>query len=205
MRRLRRCAGTLLYLAVLAATHIVLFQLLTPARRHSVLEAISTNLDGMNGTAPFRLVASALVIDVSGTPLDQILIVGVGIAACLGALEYRLGTLHAFGIFAGVHIVASLIVLSVAAMAVHTGRYPAEIKHDLDYGVSFGALGTIGAVTWLLPKWLRFPWAAVAVLFPLTAATWYGWLPDYSTVGHVLSAALGVTLSVFYVRHAITR
>jgi hypothetical protein len=91
------------------------------------------------------------------------------------------------------------------AFATHTGRYPDEIRYELDYGVSFGALGAIGAVTYLLPKWLRIPWAVIAVLYPLTAADWYGHLPDYSTLGHVLSAATGVALSLLWLRKSDTR
>ncbi|GAA2432653.1 hypothetical protein GCM10010191_53360 [Actinomadura vinacea] len=202
MRYLRRCQGTASYLVLLLATHIIVFRVLSSDERQRVLEAISTNLAAMNWTAPFRLMASALVVDTSGTVLDQILIVGLGIAVCLTWLEYRLGMIRAFGIFATVHVLATLLVLAVVAFAVHTGRYPDEVRHDLDYGVSFGSIGAIGAVTWLLPKWARLPWAVVAVLYPLTAATWYGWLPDYSTAGHVLSGAIGVALSGLVVREA---
>lgn len=194
MHLLRRTAGTASYLAFLLATHIIVFRLLSADTRQNVLAAISTNLADMNWTAPFRLVASALVVNPSGTILDQILIVGLGIAVCLGTLEYRLGRLRAFTIFATAHVLATLLVLAVVAAAVHAGRYPDEVRHDLDYGVSFGSIGAIGAITWLLPKWLRIPWAAIAVLYPLTAADWFGWLPDYSTVGHVLSGAIGVAI-----------
>ncbi|MFC5753636.1 rhomboid-like protein [Actinomadura rugatobispora] len=203
MRFLRRCAGTASYLVFLLGTHVIVFRVLSADDRRRVLEAISTNLADMtNWTAPFRLVASALVVDTSGVVLDQILIIGLGIAVCLSWLEYRLGTLRAFGIFATAHVLATLLVLGVVAYAVHAGHYPDEVRHDPDYGVSFGSIGAIGAVTWLLHKWLRIPWAAVAVLYPLTAATWYGRLPDYSSVGHVLSGAIGVALSVLVVRKA---
>ncbi|XVQ09870.1 rhomboid-like protein [Spirillospora sp. CA-255316] len=206
MRFLRRCAGTASYLAFLLATHIIVFRVLSEDQRQRVLEAISTNLADMNDwTAPFRLVASALVVDTSGTFLDQILIVGLGIAVCLSWLGYRLGALRAFAIFGTAHVLATLLVLGAVAYAVHSGLYPDEVRHDLDYGVSFGSIGAIGAVTWLLPTWVRIPWAVVAVLYPLTAATWYDWLPDYSSVGHVLSGAIGVALSALVVREARAR
>ncbi|MFF5258214.1 rhomboid-like protein [Actinomadura viridis] len=197
---LRRNAGTTSYLALLLVTHVVVFRALSPESERRVLAAVSTNLADMNWSAPPRLVGSALVVDFSGSFLDTALIVGLGIAVCLGLLERRLGTARAFGVFATAHVLVTLVVLAVVAAAVHTGRYPEAVTHELDYGVSFGALGAIGAVTWFLPAWLRLPWAAVAVLYPLTAADWYGWLPDYSSVGHVLSAATGVIMSALLVR-----
>ncbi|MFI0357540.1 rhomboid-like protein [Actinomadura sp. 9N407] len=200
-----RVRGTAAYLALLLATHIAVFRLVSPATKDDILRAISTNLADMTWTAPLRLVGSALVADTSGTILDNILVIGLGIAVCLSALERRLGTLRAFSIFATAHVLVTLIVLAVVAVATHTGRYPDEIRYELDYGVSFGALGAIGAVTYLLPKWLRIPWAAIAVLYPLTAADWYGLLPDYSTLGHALSAATGVALSWRIVRSAPAR
>ena len=201
MRFLRRRAGTACYLALLLATHVLVFHALPDGRRRRVLEGISTNLAGMDGwTAPFRLVAGALVADTSGTVLDQILIVGLGLGVCLSWLEERLGTLRAFAVAGAAHVLATLLVLAVVAVAVRTGRYPDEVRHAPDYGVSFASIGAVGAVTWLLPGWARVPWGVVAVLYPLTAATWYGWLPDFSSVGHVLSGAIGVALSVLLVR-----
>ncbi|HEY7486359.1 MAG TPA: rhomboid-like protein [Streptosporangiaceae bacterium] len=197
---LRRCRGTLCFLAVLLASHIVVFHLLSADAKDRVLRAISTNLSAMGWSAPLRLIASGLVVDTSGSLLNILLIVGVGVGVCLGLLEYRFGTARAFGVFAATHVLVSLVVLAIVAVAVRTGRYPDEVKHELDYGVSFGALGAIGAVTLLLPPWIRPVWAAIALLYPLTAAYWYGWLPDYSSVGHVLSAATGILLALFLLR-----
>jgi hypothetical protein len=157
----RRIRGTAAYLVVLLATHIIVFRLVPKDTKEDILRAISTNLADMTWTAPLRLVGSALVADTSGTVLDNILVIGLGIAVCLSVLEYRLGTFRAFATFAMTHVLVTLIVLAVVAMATHSGRYPDEIRHELDYGVSFGALGAIGAVTCLLPKWLRLPWAAI--------------------------------------------
>ncbi|MFB4319180.1 rhomboid-like protein [Actinomadura sp. 21ATH] len=200
---MRRAGGTAAYLALLLATHVAVFHVLSAAARDDVLRAISTNLADMTWTAPFRLVASALVADTSGTVVDNILVIGLGIAVCLGYLEYRLGFLRAVSVFAITHVAVTLIVLAVVLLATSSGRYPDEVRRDLDYGVSFGSLGAIGAVTCLLPKWVRIPWALIAVFYPLTAAGWYGWLPDYSTLGHCLSAATGVLLSFTLVRRRI--
>lgn len=188
----RRRPGTVCYLAVLLASHLFVFHVLADEGRRRVLQGISTNLAAMGWSAPLRLVASALVVDTSGSVLNVVLIVFFGIVVGLGSLECRLGGVRAFGIFGAAHVLASLLVLAVVAVAVRTGRYPSEVANQLDYGISFGALGAIGAVTWLLPRWARVPWAAAALLYPLTAADWYGSVPDYTTVGHVLAAAIGL-------------
>lgn len=197
---LRRRPGTICYLAVLLASHLVVFHLLPEEARRLVLRAISTNLSAMGWAAPLRLVASALVVDTSGGILNVVLLVFFGIVVGLGWLECRLGGARAFGIFGAAHVLASLLVLAIAAVAVRTGRYPSEVADQLDYGISFGAMGAIGAVTWLLPRWARPPWAAVALIYPLTAADWYGRLPDYTTVGHVISVAVGLGVAAIFVR-----
>ncbi|MBO0883293.1 MAG: hypothetical protein J2P17_23745 [Mycobacterium sp.] len=198
---LRRCPGTACYLVVLLATHLVVFHMLPQDAKQRVLRSISTNLPAMGWSSPLRLIGSGLVVDTSGDLLDLVLIVGIGIAVCVGLLEHRFGTGRALGVFTAVHVLVSLLVLVVVAAAVRTGQYPDEVTHELDYGVSFGALGAIGAVTWLLPNWLRPLWTAVAMLYPLTAADWYGWLPDYTTVGHVLSATTGLGIMAFMLRY----
>ena len=200
MGHLRHRPGTFCYLAVLLASHLMVFHLLPEEVRMRVLRGISTNLSAMGWSAPLRLVASALVVDTSGSVLNIVLIVFFGVVVSLGRLEYRLGGARAFGIFGAAHVLASLLVLAVVAAAVRTGRYPSEVTRQLDYGISFGALGAIGAVTWLLPRWARPPWAAVALFYPLTAADWYGWLPDYTTVGHVISATAGLGIAAIFVR-----
>lgn len=200
MGYLRRRPGTWCYLAVLLATHLVIFHMLSDDGKRRVLAGISTDLSAMDWSSPVRLLASGLVVDTSGGLLNIALVVVLGIAACLGWLEYRLGSGRAFLIFAAAHVVASLFVLVIVAVAVRTGRYPDEVTREFDYGVSYGALGAIGAVTWLVPAWARLPWAMVAVLYPLTAADWYGWLPDYSSIGHVSSAVIGLGVAAYLLR-----
>lgn len=200
MGYLRRRPGTLCYLAVLLASHLVVFHLLPEEARWRVLRGISTNLSAMGWSAPLRLVASALVVDTSGSVLNTVLVVFFGVVVGLGGLESRLGGARAVAIYGAAHVLASLLVLAIVAAAVRAGRYPNEVAHQLDYGISFAALGAIGALTWLLPRWARVPWAAAALLYPLTAAAWYGWLPDSTTVGHVFAAGIGLGLAAFLMR-----
>jgi hypothetical protein len=186
MRSVRGTAG---YLLLLLITHLVVANL-SPAAADTLLHAISTAPADFDWWFPLRLIASALVVDTSGDLLDTVLIVVVGVAFCLGLLERRLGTARAFGVFLAVHVFVTLLTLLLVAVA----DYPPEVWTELDYGVSYGALGAAGAVTWFLPLWTRVPWAAFALLYPLTAADWYGALPDVTTAGHVLSAATGLGL-----------
>jgi hypothetical protein len=183
------------YLGVLLITYLVVASL-PPAAANGLLHAISTAPADVDWWFPLRLVASALVVDTSGDLLNVVLIVVGGVVVCLGLLEYRLGAARAFGIFLTVHVVVTLLTLLLVAVA----DYPPEVSAELDYGVSYGALGAAGAVTWLLPRWTRVPWAAFILLYPLTAADWYGRLPDVTTCGHVLSAAIGLGLGLLAVR-----
>ncbi|MEC3976335.1 rhomboid-like protein [Amycolatopsis sp. H20-H5] len=190
--------GTACYLGVLLITHLLVANLPAPAA-DSLLHAISTAPADVDWWFPVRLFAGALVVDTSGDLLNVVLIVVAGVAFCLGLLEHRLGTARAFGIFLTVHVVVTLLTLLLIAVA----DYPAEVRTELDYGVSYGALGAAGAATWFLPRWTRVPWAAFILLYPLTAADWYGRLPDVTTCGHVLSAALGLGLGLLVRAHRV--
>jgi hypothetical protein len=188
----RRSPVTCGYLALLALTDVLVHHLLPPATRARLLLDISTNLDNL-GRHPVRsLVASMLVIDTRAAFLDDVLIVGLGIAACLGWLERRAGSLRAAGVFVFGHVTATLVAAVVLLAAIHGGSYPRSVEHSLDYGVSYGSITAVTAITWYLPRRTRAFWAALCVLYPLTDTTWYGWVPDFTTVGHMAGALCGL-------------
>lgn len=189
---MRRNPGMIGYLALVLVFSIIVTEILPDGTADDVLKAVSTNLANVDWSFPLRLVASAFVVDLTGYTA---LVILVGVIGCLGWLERRFGTLRAFGIFLAIHVGVTLITLVVVVVAIRTGIYPDDVRDELDYGVSYGAIGCTGAVTFFLPKWARVPWAAAILLVPLVAAEWYGWFPDFSTVGHVLSAVSGLVIS----------
>jgi uncharacterized membrane protein YjjB (DUF3815 family) len=195
---LRRNPGTTGYVVLLLAVSVIVFGVL-PAP-DPVLAAISTDLANVDWMLPLRLVGSALVVDLPG-----LVLLVAGVVGCLGWLERRFGAARAFGIFLAVHVGATLVTLLVVVIAVQSGIYPDGVRNDPDYGVSYGAIGCMGAVTLFLPKRVRLPWVAVMMLLSFAASVWYGWLPDFSTLGHVLSAVFGLAISGRLVRIAETR
>lgn len=203
MSFLRRNPGTAGYLVVLLVVSVVVFGVLPDDDTEDVLRAVSTDLANVDWSIPLRLLGSALVVDLSGGVVNTLVVVVAGIAGCLGWLERRFGTVKAFGIFLAVHVAATLVTLLVIVLALRAGIYPDEVRDELDYGVSYGALGCMGAVTFFLPRGFRVPWAAVVLLLPFLAADWYRWLPDFSTVGHVVSGLLGVAISRQLIRPSL--
>ncbi|MFI6448873.1 rhomboid-like protein [Kitasatospora sp. NPDC050543] len=187
----RRTPATLGWLLLLGAGTAVVKGMLAEETSQRVLEAISTNPDNL-ARHPLRCLATSPFVEADGTWLDHLLVVGLGLAICLGLLEWRIGTLRALAAAVSGHLGATLLTAVVVAAAVDAGTYPAEVRHALDYGVSYASISAIAAVTPLLPLRLRPWWVAAAVLYPLTLAHWYGLLPDFTTVGHILSAAIGL-------------
>jgi hypothetical protein len=201
----RRSPVTSGYLILLGVTHVLVSYALTPSARTRLVLDISTNLDNL-GRHPVRsLVASMLVIDSRAALLDDVLIVGLGIAVCLGWLERRAGSLRAAGVFVFGHVTATLVAAVVLLAAIHGGVYPAAVRHSLDYGVSYGSITAVTAITWYLPRRARAFWAALCVLYPLTDTTWYGWVPDFTTVGHVAGALCGLAAGLAVRRRGAAR
>lgn len=188
----RRSPVTSGYLVVLAVTDVLVFHMAAPAARRRLLLDISTNLHNLGRHPARSIAASMLVADTRASFLDELLIVGLGIAVCLAWLERRAGSLRAAALFVTGHVAATLVAALVILTAVRAGVYPASVEHGLDFGVSYGSITATAAAGWYLPRRARVPWAAVCVLYPLTAASWYAWLPDFTTVGHVAGALCGL-------------
>jgi hypothetical protein len=69
------------------------------------------------------------------------------------------------------------------------------VRQADDYGISYGAQSVMAAATVGLPRWSRAPWVLFVLAWPLGGGgDWPGPLPEFSTVGHLLSAALGFSL-----------
>ncbi|WKX09483.1 rhomboid-like protein [Streptomyces sp. NL15-2K] len=200
----RRSPATLTYLALLTIGTVVVKHVLPGPTADRIFEAISTNLDNLPRHPVTTLFGSLLVLD-DATWLDNLLVVGLGISVCLALLERRLGALRALGAALLAHVSATLITLVVVSIATRAETYPADSRHALDYGVSYASIAAVAAVTPLLPRRGRPWWCAVAVLYPLTAAQWYGWLPDFTTIGHISAALIGLAMGFAMFRTRSTR
>lgn len=82
---------------------------------------------------------------------------GVAFLLVVTALERRVGGARAAGVFLLGHVLATLATELPVAGAVAAGRLPAASMHRLDYGISFGLMACVGALSGLLrPRW-RWP------------------------------------------------
>lgn len=105
-----------------------------------------------------------------------------------------MGKARAAAVFLGGHVAATLLTAVVITVALRHGWYPTAVRQALDYGVSYGAQTVLAIATLALPRWGRLPWAAFVLAWPLGGAEWTGPLPDFTTIGHLVAAALGFGL-----------
>lgn len=82
----------------------------------------------------------------------------------LAPLERRIGGLRAVAVFAAGHIVATLVSQLVVVATVSTGGAGPGLLDELDIGVSYGVLATLGALAGLLRPPGRLIAFAVAAL-----------------------------------------
>lgn len=188
----RRNPVTAGYLVLLGVSWLVVRHLLGPAARATVLAGISTDLANLP-RHPLAPLTSLLVVDTSAGPLFVAVIVAGGIGCCLAALERRYGAVRALAVGVGAHLVATVLSLAVVLLAVRHGWYPASVARDPDYGPSYLAIAAATAVTPMIrPRWLAAGYLVVVLALPFADATWYGALPDFTTIGHLVAAGAGL-------------
>ncbi|MFJ7593163.1 rhomboid-like protein [Streptomyces sp. NPDC097617] len=196
----RRAPLTLAYVCLLLAGHAWIGHGLSAGRAAAVLGHVSTNLDNLQDHPLSALLGSALFFD--GTLTDvassefvgTFITLGLGVCCFLAWAEHRWGKLRAAAVFLGGHIAATLLTAAVIAVALRNDWYPADVRQALDYGVSYGAQSVLAFGTLALPRRARPPWVLFVLAWPLGGADWSGPLPDFTTVGHLMAAALGFAL-----------
>ncbi|MEU8587840.1 rhomboid-like protein [Streptomyces sp. NPDC048664] len=177
---------TFAYAAVLVATSLFA-RYAAPALTHALYRASSTDVAHLVHDPVQVLVASALWIAGGITSTYTLVFLLV-----LTALERRIGARRAAAVFLSGHVLATLVTEGFVGLAVLAGRLPATSLHRLDYGISFGVAASLGALTGLMPPWLRWP-----VLISFAAMLLQGlaaFADPMSDWGHVLSLAIGVAL-----------
>jgi hypothetical protein len=192
---------TATYLLVLLASHAWLHYA-SGARRHRVLEAVSTNDVNLRDHPIKVLAGSLLFFDGTLTRVDTqlfagtVITLGFGVAGALWWWEKHAGAIRAYAIFLTGHVVATLVTWLAVRHAVGTGRYPESVRTTLDYGISYGAEAMLAACTVIMTGARRWLWLAAVLAWPLAAATWFGALPDFTTVGHLTAAGIGLLMGV---------
>ncbi|MGW1172862.1 rhomboid-like protein [Kitasatospora sp. NPDC002543] len=198
----RRSPLTSGYVLLLLAGHVWVEELLSPDRADALRDHISTNLDNLHDHPVTALFGSALLFDGTLTEIlstgfgSTLITLGLGVCCCLAWTERRFGSLRAAAVFLGGHIGATLVTAAVILLALRHGWYPESVRQASDYGISYGAQTVLALATLAVPRRARLPWAAFVVAWPLSGdGEWPGPLPGFTTVGHLLAAALGFALA----------
>ncbi len=197
MRYGRDGPGTTALLVVLLVAH---GWLVHSVEAGQVLGWASTNTDNLARHPLASLAGSLLFFDGTVTRAGSVITLGFGVAGALWWLEARRGLPRAATVFLAGHVGATLLTAAVITAAVRAGRYPVELRYALDFGISYGAETALAAVTLAMPWWAWPPWTLFVLGWPIVDAEWYGLLPDFTTVGHLISAAIGFALGVLLVR-----
>ncbi|WP_409496108.1 rhomboid-like protein [Amycolatopsis sp. cmx-11-12] len=199
---LRRNPVTAGYLAFLLVSHLVLVRLLSLDRADSLLRWISTNLDNLDTHPVGALIGSILFFNGTLTEVwtlefaGTVITLGLGVGWALAQLERRHGPLWTFSAFLAGHIGATLLTAPIIAYAIHHGWYPVSIRADLDYGISYGAQTALAMVTSGLSNRARPFWILFVLGWPLAGADFSGALPNFTTIGHLAAAGLGLMIEV---------
>jgi hypothetical protein len=178
---------TLAYAAALVAVAAA-SALAGPAGRDRLISEASTNLHNLGEGRVWTLVASAFVT--GGSPIYQWL---PGLVALLAVTEllWRHGRL-AVAFWAG-HLGATLLVAAGLLMALNADLISPSVATVSDVGMSYGALGALGALTAAISPLWRPAWAGWWLAVGVAAAALAGW--DFTSVGHVLALLLGMGAS----------
>ncbi|MFE2550158.1 rhomboid-like protein [Streptomyces sp. NPDC059355] len=197
----RRAPLTLAYVCLLLAGHVWVNHVLSADRAAMVLGHLSTNLDNLQDHPVSALLGSVLLFDGTLTDVTSVDFVGtlitfgLGVCCFLAWAEHRWGKPRAVAVFLGGHVAATLLTAVVITIALRQGWYPTAVRQALDYGVSYGAQTVLAIGTLALPRRGRLPWAVFVLAWPLGGAEWTGGpLPDFTTIGHLVAAALGFGL-----------
>ncbi|MFD5397392.1 rhomboid-like protein [Streptomyces sp. NPDC127097] len=215
MRRAARALGTYLsrspvtagYVVLLLSTHLWCTAVLSTAEAQRVLLGVSTHLDNLHDRPLRALAGSLLFFDGTLTEVTSeafagtLITLGLGVAGCLAWLERRYGRGRAYGLFLLGHLAATLLTVPVIQVALAHGWYPDSVRHAPDFGISYGAETVLAAAALLLPRARRLA-AAGVVAWPVLGGDWSGVLPDFTTIGHLLAAAIGFVCGALLLRTA---
>ncbi|MEY8013852.1 rhomboid-like protein [Mycobacterium servetii] len=176
---------TLTYAVALAGVSLTLTALGRHAREVAV-SRMSTNLHNLAHGRVATLVGSAF-LDSGGAVV--VWLPGLVCLLALGELAWRgRGVLLAFVVG---HVGATLIVAAGLVAAVETRWLPGSVAHASDVGISYGAVGVLGALTAAIPSHRRAAWAGWWIGAAVAAAPAAG----FTGVGHIVALLLGICLS----------
>ncbi|WP_438291715.1 rhomboid-like protein [Streptomyces sp. HUAS TT7] len=151
----------------------------------TLLQASSTDVAHLSTTPVLAIFGSALWI--AGGIASPYAVVFIFV---LAALERRIGGWRTAGVFLLGHVVATLATEVPVALSVLAGHLPESSLHRLDYGISFGLMATVGALTGLLAPLFR--WTTLAVVGVLLVDDLVDMVEPLAAWGHPVALLVGV-------------
>lgn len=115
---------------------------------------------------------------------------GVAFALVLTALERRVGGARTAGVFLVGHVLATLATELPVAGAVAAGQLPESSLHRLDYGISFGLMACIGALSGLVSRPAR--WIMLGVAGAMCAQDLIELIDPLASAGHPIALLTGI-------------
>ena len=156
-------------------------------RRVWLIRHASTNLHNLSHGHLGTLLDSAFVVDAG-----PIYIWLPGLVCLLAVFELMYHSVRLIVAFAVGHIGATLLVAAGLTAAVEFGVLPKSVSRADDVGMSYGAVGVLGALSAAIPRRYRAAWvvwwigvAAAGVLVER----------DFTAAGHAIALVLGMLVS----------
>ncbi|MCF3102903.1 hypothetical protein IPZ58_15075 [Streptomyces roseoverticillatus] len=115
---------------------------------------------------------------------------GILFVLVVSALERRTGGARTAGVFLLGHVLATLATELPVAGAVAAGRLPEASLHRLDYGISFGVMACVGALTGLLGP--RAKWTILGLAFLMCAQDLVEFADPLASWGHPIALLTGM-------------
>ena len=187
LTRLARVRVTVIYAAAAGRGDRSRCWCWVPTRRRLVIHHASTNLHNLSHGHLGTLLDSAFVVDAG-----PIYIWLPGLVCLLALLELMYHSVRLIVAFAVGHIGATVLVAAGLTVAVEAGVLSKSVARADDVGMSYGAVGVLGALTGAIPRRYRAAWvgwwigvAAAGVLVER----------DFTAAGHAIALVLGMLLS----------
>lgn len=192
LSRLGRIKVTVLYAAALAVVAEAVVRL-PPRDQQELIRNASTNLHNLGDGRLATLVDSAFVNEAG--PLYYWL---PGLVALLALGELLWQSRRMMAAFVIGHLGATLIVSAGLAGALAAGLLSRSVADATDVGMSYGAIGVLGALTAAIPPRWRGAWVGWWLSLAITATVLGGL--DFTSAGHTVALVLGMAVGARF-RH----
>ncbi|MFI5497301.1 rhomboid-like protein [Actinoplanes sp. NPDC051859] len=197
----RRAPMSFAYICLLVAGHFCVKYGMSTERADALYRHVSTNLDNLADHPLTAMFGSMLFFEGTLTNVLSLEFLGtfftliLGVCFMLPWAEIRFGRMRAAAIFVGAHVGSTLLTAKFISVALKRKWYAAEVRREVDYGVSYGSQAVMAVGVLAFPRWARIPWGIFVAGWPLLRFEWLRRVPDFTTIGHLLPVIFGFGLA----------